>query len=631
MPGSPCSARAPDPVGPTASIGLTLSAREGAARARVRHARASHTRQARLWAAGCVVAAAALGVGLDFAGHADRLARGIRIGGVPVGGLTRAQALGRLEGRTNRLQSVPLTFVAGGRRFRIRPEELGVRPSWQAAVDQALARGGGFAVVRGYRRLGLRLQPADYEPAVKAYDAAVAYEVGVLASKIDRPHVEARLVRHGLNVAVVRGRTGRLLDRAAATRIVVDSLAGFARRPVVLPVRTDPPTVTATDLVPSRRLVERILSAPVELHRGLAGVAVSRRQLARMLVLPREGLGQPVLGGRAANAYFARLDRKLARPARDASFVIDGPHVTIEPSQTGIAVDVPRTAASVLAAAERRTHRVARIQEAVVQPRRTTARAHAMGITGVVGSYETVFGGIPNRIHNVELVAHLVDGKLIAPGATFSFNQTTGARTAAKGFVAAPVIIDGELETGLGGGVCQVSTTVFNAAYEAGLPITQRTNHALYISHYPLGRDATVDYPGVDLKFVNDTPHWLLLRTFVTSSSLVVDLYGAPQHRRVVSDASPLRFVSPAPIERTVDKSLRPGERVIDDYGMPAQSTWVRRKVYAASGKLLSDSTWYSSYVAEPRIVRMGPPRKPKPKKPAKPAATATLPVATMH
>src|SRR5207247_4718592 len=124
------------------------------------------------------------------------------------------------------------------------------------------------------------------------------------------------------------------------------------------------------------------------------------------------------------------------------------------------------------------------------------------------------------RIHNAQLVSHLVDNKLIAPGTTFSFNAATGARTAAKGFREAPVIINGELQTGLGGGVCQVSTTVFNAAYEAGLPITARTNHALYISHYPQGRDATGDYPSVDLRFVNDTGHWLLLRTFVGPSSL---------------------------------------------------------------------------------------------------------------
>ena len=151
-----------------------------------------------------------------------------------------------------------------------------------------------------------------------------------------------------------------------------------------------------------------------------------------------------------------------------------------------------------------------------------------MGVNKVVSSYETIYGGDANRIHNVQLVAHLVDGALIAPGKEFSFNATTGERTAEKGFLEAPVIVNGELQTGLGGGICQVSTTVFNAAFEAGLPITARTNHALYISHYPQGRDATVNYPDTDLKFVNDTGHWLLLRTFVGPSSLVVNLYGTP-------------------------------------------------------------------------------------------------------
>ena len=187
----------------------------------------------------------------------------------------------------------------------------------------------------------------------------------------------------------------------------------------------------------------------------------------------------------------------------------------------------------------------------------------------------------------MQLVAHLIDGKLIAPGTTFSFNGTTGERTAEKGFLEAPVIINGELQTGLGGGVCQVSTTVFNAAYEAGLPITARTNHALYISHYPLGRDATVNYPDIDLKFVNDTGHWLLLRTFVGPSSLTVTLYGTPQHRRVESTTAPLAFVAPPPVQRTVDATLAPGDVVVDDPGVPAQSTSVERKVYAPDGKLL--------------------------------------------
>src|SRR5205085_4384765 len=184
---------------------------------------------------------------------------------------------------------------------------------------------------------------------------------------------------------------------------------------------------------------------------------------------------------------------------------------------------------------------------------RSTEAARAMGITGLVSSYTTVYGGEANRIHNVQLVAHLVDGKLIAPGATFSFNATTGERSASKGFLEAPVIINGELQTGLGGGVCQVSTTVFNAAYEAGLKITERTNHQLYISHYPTGRDATVNYPDTDLRFVNDTKHWLLLRTFVGSYSLTVSLYGTSPHRKVVSDTAPLTEAGPVPVRETAD------------------------------------------------------------------------------
>ena len=560
-------------------------------------------------------------VGLVFAGSATTLAGGLRIAGVPVGGLTPRQARATLEARSARLANVPVTFLAGRERVSIRPSELGVRPDWRAAVDEASREGDGFAILRGFRRLTLQLDPRDIEPPVRAYDAAVAYEVGRIAARVDRPAVPARLVRHGLAVEAVPGRTGRLLDRAAAARTIVDALASFSRAPVRLPLVRDPPAVTVGSLARNLALARRIVSAPVSVGRGSAAVEISRAQLAAMLELPATGGAAPALGGPAADAFFRRLDREVARPPRDATFAVDGPKVTLVRSRPGLAVDVPRTLASVLAAAERRVRRRALLVETTVPPRRTTAEAKAMGITGLVSSYETFFGGIPNRIHNVQLVAHLIDGTFIPPGATFSFNRTTGARTAAKGFLEAPVIINGELQTALGGGVCQVSTTTFNAAYEAGLPITARTNHALYISHYPLGRDATVDYPDVDLRFVNDTGHWLLLRTFVTDSSLVVALYGTPQHRRIESETSPLEVVAKQRVVKRVDRTLKPGEQVVDDPGEPEMTTWVRRRVYAASGKLLSDQTFYSTYVAAPELVRVGPKAKKKRGKVTTPAS----------
>jgi vancomycin resistance protein YoaR len=583
----------------------------------------------RLAASAAAVVGGIMAVGLVFAGAPEKIAAGVRIDGVDVGGLTQKEARALLVRRSTRLAHVPVTFVAGKQRFSIRPEEVGITPDWGAAVTAAAGKDDGIGVVRGFRRLGLRLFPTDIDPVVHAYDAAVNYEVGLLASKIDRPHREARLVRHGLTIEAVHGEPGRFLNRKAATRVIVSALAGFTRARVPLPVRIDRPRVTVAQLASARTLARKALSAPVTLAVAGRQLSLTPKELAPMIQLPHEGGSRLALGGSAANEYFARLDRKIGRPARSASFAVAGDQVHIVPAVPGLELDVPRSAAAVLAAAEHQQHRVAQLVVGQVEAGRSTAAARLMGISGLVGSFETLYGGIANRIHNVQLVAHLVDGKLIAPGATFSFNKATGERTAAKGFLEAPVIINGELSTGLGGGVCQVSTTVFNAAYEAGLPITQRTNHALYISHYPLGRDATVDYPSVDLKFVNDTGHWLLLRTFVGPSSLVVSLYGTPQHRRVVTETAPLRVTGPPPIIKTLDKTLKPGTRVVEDYGEPSQATSVHRFVYDPDGKLLSEATWFSSYRSLPKVVLIGP-KKPKPKPPLhkkKAAATSTAPV----
>ena len=234
-------------------------------------------------------------------------------------------------------------------------------------------------------------------------------------------------------------------------------------------------------------------------------------------------------------------------------------------------------------------------------------------------------------MHNVQLVANLIDHTLIRPGQVFSFNGTTGERNADKGFLEAPVIINGELQTGLGGGVCQVSTTVFNAAYEAGLDITERTNHALYISHYPQGRDATVNYPDLDLKFVNDTKRWLLLRTFVGSSSLTVNLYGAPQNRRVESEVAPLEVVGKPPTTWRKDPTITKGRRVVADGRLiPALDQRPTERSTTRTGKLLYDDMWYSSYRGEKKIVLVGtkPKPEPKPKAEEKPAAEEEAPPA---
>jgi len=363
----------------------------------------------------------------------------------------------------------------------------------------------------------------------------------------------------------------------------------------------------------------------VTLKLGPTRWVVPPSRLAEVLELPSGRETALRIGGPAALAWLTQLATRVESPPQDATFVVDGSKVSIVPSKPGARLDTVRTADAILAAAIRPRLRVAQIAVEPEQAKITTAKARTMGIVSRVSGYTTLYGGVPNRIHNVETVSRLIDDTLIAPDETFSFNKTTGERTVAKGFLVAPVIINGELTTGLGGGICQVSTTVFNAAFDAGLDITARTNHALYISHYPQGRDATVNYPDVDLKFVNDTGHWLLLRTFVSSSSLTVNLYGTPTDRKVESSTAPLVVVGKIPVKKTVDKTLKPGEMEVDDPGAPPLRTSVTRDVYAKDGKLLYHTTWFSSYRASPKIVRIGP-KKKKPKPPATTTTPATQP-----
>ena len=561
---------------------------------------------------GAVLVAIGLLVGLAFAGSEAKLASGVRIAGVDVGGLTPSEAQALLEARSKSLENVAVTFTAPGHTWRLRPKQLGVEVDWHGAVAAATREGGGLGPLRGFRRIEVRVFGADVAPPTRVYDGALQYELTRFARAIDQREHEPAVKLRGLKPVVVAGKAGRKLSRPAAATTIVRALAAFARASVTLPVHVRSPRLTAADLQPAVVETRTAVSAPVHLTLGPTRWRLPRWRVAQLLDLPHGGRSTLRIGGDGADAYFTRLRHTVDRAPVDAGWreTASGA-IAVVPDEPGYAVDVRKTVSSLLAAALSPAVRVARVAVQTTPAKRTTADAKALKITRRISAYETFYGGEPNRIHNVQLVAHLVDGTLIRPGATFSFNGTTGERTAAKGFLEAPVIINGELGTGLGGGVCQVSTTVFNAAYEAGLDITARTNHALYISHYPLGRDATVNYPDTDLKFVNDSPYWLLLRTYVGSSSLIVALYGQPLGRRVESENTPLKDVAPPPVKRVPDPALEKGQQWLESAGEPARTTSVRRRVFDANGKLIHDTVWYSSYRAEPRIVHVG--TKPKP------------------
>ncbi len=555
-----------------------------------------------------------------LAGSPTRLPAGTTVGGFDVGGMELAQARNALEARSAAVAHQSVQFVVGGRTFSVSASQLGVRPDWETAVRTAADAGDGLAPVRGLKRVQARLFGTDVEPHVDVYPSAVRYTVGRIAAGVDRPAVDAGLERNGLAVVTTAPRPGVRLDRTQASAAIIDALASLDRHgPVRLPVVREEPSITGAELAQAAATARIAISAPVTLTVGPTRFRLPRWRIAQLLDLPSGGATRVTVGGRAAQAWLSSVQRSVDRRPRDATFRVVSGGIEVVPARLGRTIDVDTARTAIEKAMFSPTSRSATIATTTTEPSRTTAAAEAMGITGIVGSYTTTYGGTPGRLHNVQLVADLIDGALVAPGARFSFNQTTGERNEAKGFEEAPVIINGELESGIGGGVCQVSTTVFNAAFEAGLSIDKRTNHALYISHYPLGRDATVNYPDIDLVFTNDTNKWLLVRTFVGAGSLTVNIYGTPQDRRVETETAPLTVDGKVPWKRIDDDTMLKGQKVVEQWGAPPRSTSVTRRVYRPDGTLLYDSTWRSYYVGEPTVVRLG--TKPRPKVTPPPAA----------
>jgi vancomycin resistance protein YoaR len=579
-----------------------------------------------------VAALLAILIGLAFAGPRSELAAGTRVGGVDVGGLSKREAVARLDGLFEKSSVEPVHFVAGSRTYTFAANQLGVQPDWSGAVNAAERAGDGFGPLRGFRRLRARVFGAEVLPRIAVSDAALDYVLDRIAAGVDRRPRNAMLERSDLRIEVVPERPGRRLDREEAAEVIVSTLGQIERfsNTTALPVAVATPTVSAQMLAAAAGSARIAVSAPVVVRAAGRSFRLPRWRIAELLKLPTGGVTNLAIGGAAADAYFRTLSRRIGRPPRDAGFAVYGDAVQVVPALDGLEIDVPHAARVILRAATRPANRVARLAVARTVPERTTSEALAMGIDRRMSSYKTYYAGTADRITNLQLGVAALDGTLVPPGDTFSLNRAIGERTVDRGFRSAPVIIGTEYAEEVGGGTSQVATTAFNAAWEAGLRITERHPHSLYISRYPLGRDATVYWPALDLEFVNDTRDWLLVRGFSESDGISIAIYGG-ESRRVESSATPLVTTGSVPVQRIPDPSLPKGERVVDEEGAPPTRTSATREVYSADGKLLRSETWNTSYEAEKRIVRIGtkvsePKRTPKTTPP--PADTVVPPTA---
>ena len=416
-----------------------------------------------------------------------------------------------------------------------------------------------------------------------------------------------------LSIERVDPQPGFEVDTAAFEAELRHNLLTDGPRAIEAPAeRVDPETtVEAVDRVLAD--AERALSAPIALTRGESRLVLDPDDLAALLAVERRNpdLALVADAGRVDALVATDLRAQLETEPVDASFEIAGDTVQIIPSTDGFRFDPESAAEQIIQVATGDGDREAELDGEFVEPELTTADAEALGIVERVSSFTTHFQAGQSRVTNIQRIAQLIDGVVIEPGDTFSVNGHVGPRTRDKGFVAGGAIEAGEFVSAIGGGVSQFATTMYNAAYFGGYAIPEFKPHSYYISRYPAGREATLNYPDIDLKVHNTSPHGILVQTSYTSTSVTVAFWGT-KWVEVESVEGPRRNVRQPPTRVNENPALAEGTERVVQSGRAGFDITVTRVLRFPDGREEREPV-NTRYVAEPRIVERGtkPPEPP--------------------
>jgi vancomycin resistance protein YoaR len=537
----------------------------------------------------------------------DAVLPGVHVSGVDIGGLSHADARARITSSIEERLRGPVEVTMNGKSFIVHP---GALLTVDAVATEQIAYD---SPRRSWTdRLGALAAPFAFEHEVAPVLRVNPTVRAALAEEIDertaRP-VSARISMEGLEPIVVPARTGTEIDPNLLLRQIREAALG-SEASVEAQVTTLQPRIATAAAQEAAREARSLLSAPIAIryrHKQLTELEPAR--IAELLRF------EPVADGfdlslrrTGIRTDLGPLMRPFARAPVDARFRVAGKRVHIVKGHRGTTLDVRDAERAILAAGAGEGSRSARVGLTALEPAFTKKDARALGIKRQISTYTTDMGvSSSNRIWNVHLMADYIDGTIIKPGQIFSFNKTVGPRTVKRGFREGQMIVGSLLLPAIGGGVCQTATTLFNNAFELGLPVVERHNHSWYISHYPIGRDATVSWGGPDLKFRNDLDNAILIKTSYTDSTLTFTFYGSRQGRRVESSTGPqTNFRAPQPSYAYDPSAPRGSVRTIAGSQQQGFDITVYRKVYER-GKLVRKDSFTSHYVAVGDTMVYGP------------------------
>jgi vancomycin resistance protein YoaR len=536
---------------------------------------------------------------------------GVSVAGVDVGGLSEPDARARIAKEIGASLDQPVEISMAGETFTVTPSNI-------FRVDAAVSEQQAFNSARTtfLGRLGALVSPLahgrDVEPVLRIHASGREALSKEFSSLTKRP-VSARITMAGKKPVVHPGRAGTEVDEPALL-VALRTAALTGQTTLTAPVRTVAPPVSTPAAERAATTAETIVAAPVALRlkaKGRVGELGPRRLAALIRFQPRAGSVDVVLDPAGIEDEIGPLVKRFTKKPVDATFRVSGARAYVIKAKKGTTLDVAAAQNAVYEAAASPGVRVAAIALAELEPDFTTKAAKALGIHERIATFTTDMGASSsNRIWNVHLLGRYLSGTIVKPGKWFSYNQEVGPRTIERGFREGQMIFGGVLIPSIGGGVCQTATTIFNAAFESGLPVKERHNHSWYISHYPMGRDATVSWGGPDLVFKNDLDNGILIDVTYTDSTFTVNFYGTKQGRRVTSSTSSPGNYSQPKMQYAIDPTAPPGSVRVVSGGAQGFDVNVHRKVYE-HGKLLREDDFFTRYTPQNPTTVYGPGGKP--------------------
>lgn len=579
-----------------------------------------------------VIALSVTGMGL--AGfqfwYADAFFPGVRVAGIDLSGLSRTEAIDTLTREFTYPNANLITLRDGDKSWSATPAQLGLTFAAEPTVAAAFAYGrSGNLWADLQDQFWAWYEGVEIAP-VLTFDASRGETfLKSIASQIDTPAIEASLTITGTQVQVSPGKFGRTVNIAATLEHLIGPMRALRGADLPLPIEDFQPAVL--DASQQAAIAESILSQPLTLviESPLPGDpgpwVFTQNELAEMLIIHRvENSGgahyEVALDSARLIPFLETLSPLVETKPQNARFIFNDETRQLEiiegkEARDGRTLDIEATLQNINARAVAGEHTISLVFAFTPPDIGNNTTAADLGITGLVASSTSYFAGSSaERINNIKVGAQAFHGMLIPPGGTFSFNEVLGDISLNTGFSEALIIYAGRTIKGVGGGICQVSTTVFRAAFFGGYPIVERHSHAYRVGYYEQGGfgpglDATIFSPVVDFKFVNDRDVWLLIETYVypRNNALEFKFYSADDGRKVTVGEPEVKNIVTAPPDKYEESPELPtGEIKQVDWKADGADTIVFRKV-ERDGKVLWEDAVRTHYLPWQAVYHYGP------------------------